>query len=231
MPATVTTDEQRVQQVLRNLLSNAVKFTDRGRVTLRISPQSGPGGRPMVAFAVSDTGIGIAEDKLQVIFEAFQQADGTTSRQFGGTGLGLSISRELTQLLGAELQVESVLGEGSTFTMLLPVEPDEVSSSTGAGAGGRRGEVGSGFAAAEFGAGGFGSVGVRPAGVGSGAGVADSGATGAGAVGVGPADVAGADAAAANGATSSAKALSDAWTTAAPGLLGLPRQARRNPPC
>ena len=123
-PATITTDEQRVQQVLRNLLSNAVKFTDHGRVALRIEPVPGPDGEPMVAFAVSDTGIGIAEDKLQLIFEAFQQADGTTNRQFGGTGLGLSISRQLTQLLGAELHVTSIPGEGSTFTMVLPVEPD-----------------------------------------------------------------------------------------------------------
>jgi CheY-like chemotaxis protein len=123
--------------VLRNLLSNAVKFTDHGGVTLTIAPKAGVGeghgagdgagdgadGTAMVEFAVTDTGIGISEDKLQVIFEAFQQADGTTSREFGGTGLGLSISKELTRLLGAELTVESEPGKGSTFALMLPVEP------------------------------------------------------------------------------------------------------------
>ncbi|OLE26995.1 MAG: hybrid sensor histidine kinase/response regulator [Catenulispora sp. 13_1_20CM_3_70_7] len=122
-PATVTADNQRVQQILRNLLSNAVKFTDSGEVTLRVEPAAGSRGERAVAFAVSDTGIGIAEDKLELIFEAFQQADGTTSRQYGGTGLGLSISRELTRLLGAELRVESIPGRGSTFTLLLPTVP------------------------------------------------------------------------------------------------------------
>jgi signal transduction histidine kinase/CheY-like chemotaxis protein len=124
-PATITGDEQRVEQVLRNLLSNSMKFTDHGTVTLRVDPAAGPRPAGAVAFAVSDTGIGIAEDKLQLIFEAFQQADGTTSRQFGGTGLGLSISRELTRLLGAELRVVSTPGRGSTFTLVLPVVPVE----------------------------------------------------------------------------------------------------------
>ena len=122
-PATVTADSQRVQQILRNLLSNAVKFTDTGEVTLRVTAARGAHGEPAVAFAVVDTGIGIAEDKLELIFEAFQQADGTTSRQYGGTGLGLSISRELTRLLGAELRVSSAPGRGSTFTLQLPIEP------------------------------------------------------------------------------------------------------------
>jgi signal transduction histidine kinase/CheY-like chemotaxis protein/HAMP domain-containing protein len=117
-PDALVTDEQRIQQILRNLLSNAVKFTDRGWVALNVAADGG-----MLEFAVSDTGIGIPEDKLRVIFEAFQQADGTTSRQFGGTGLGLSISRELTQLLGGDLAVHSKTGEGSTFTLRLPVEP------------------------------------------------------------------------------------------------------------
>jgi signal transduction histidine kinase/HAMP domain-containing protein len=117
----ITTDEQRVQQILRNLLSNAVKFTDHGTVRLEIAPD--PANPGILAFAVTDTGIGIAEDKLQLIFEAFQQADGTTSRQYGGTGLGLSISRELTQLLGGDLRVTSTPGQGSTFTLRLPTEP------------------------------------------------------------------------------------------------------------
>ena len=114
-PAVLYTDDGRVQQVLKNLLSNAFKFTSRGGVTMRVSPA--PKG---IAFVVADTGIGIADDKLRVIFEAFQQADGTTSRKYGGTGLGLSISREIARMLGGELQVDSTEGEGSTFTLILP---------------------------------------------------------------------------------------------------------------
>jgi signal transduction histidine kinase/HAMP domain-containing protein/ActR/RegA family two-component response regulator len=124
-PTTITTDEQRLQQVLRNLLSNAIKFTEHGGVTLTIAPRTSRTGSVSVEFSVTDTGIGISEDKLELIFEAFQQADGTTSRQFGGTGLGLSICKELTRLLGAELTVESEVGRGSTFTLLLPVEPSD----------------------------------------------------------------------------------------------------------
>jgi signal transduction histidine kinase/HAMP domain-containing protein/ActR/RegA family two-component response regulator len=132
LPAVLRTDEQRLQQVLRNLMSNALKFTDEGGVTLRI--RSAPAqeveqqvddetlraASSLVAFEVSDTGIGIHEDKLSVIFEAFQQADGTTSRRYGGTGLGLSISRQLTHLLGGALTVSSEPGVGSTFTLYLP---------------------------------------------------------------------------------------------------------------
>jgi signal transduction histidine kinase len=103
--------------VLKNLLANAFKFTASGAVTLRIAPEAA--GR--VAFAVSDTGIGIAPDKQEVIFEAFRQADGSTSRLYGGTGLGLSISRELTRLLGGELRLASLPGKGSTFTLVVPV--------------------------------------------------------------------------------------------------------------
>jgi CheY-like chemotaxis protein len=129
VPAVLHTDEQRLQQVLRNLLSNAVKFTQDGDVALDIrlagpaevkTPQlSRAPGR--VAFDVRDTGIGIPQDKLAVIFEAFQQADGTTSRKYGGTGLGLSICRELADLLGGELVVQSTPGKGSVFTLYLPV--------------------------------------------------------------------------------------------------------------
>ncbi|MGH3812193.1 MAG: ATP-binding protein, partial [Pseudonocardiaceae bacterium] len=128
LPATLHTDEQRLQQVLRNLMSNALKFTDEGGVRLRIRPASAEevagdalrAAPTRVAFEVADTGIGIAADKLSVIFEAFQQADGTTSRRYGGTGLGLSISRQLTQLLGGELTVRSEPGKGSVFTLYLP---------------------------------------------------------------------------------------------------------------
>jgi signal transduction histidine kinase/HAMP domain-containing protein len=116
LPDTILTDEQRLEQILRNLLSNAFKFTDEGGVTLSISAL--PGER--VSFAVADTGVGIPPDKLQVIFEAFQQADGTTSRKYGGTGLGLSISRELARALGGEIQVASTVGEGATFALVLP---------------------------------------------------------------------------------------------------------------
>ncbi|RZU75375.1 signal transduction histidine kinase [Micromonospora kangleipakensis] len=129
VPTRLHTDEQRLRQVLRNLVSNAVKFTERGRVQLRIErarPDELPGGielgeEPIVAFRVIDTGIGIAEQHLTAIFDAFQQADGTTSRRYGGTGLGLSISREIAQLLGGQITAQSVLGQGSTFTLYLPV--------------------------------------------------------------------------------------------------------------
>ncbi|MDR0345013.1 MAG: response regulator, partial [Nocardiopsaceae bacterium] len=126
MPEQLFTDEQRLRQVLRNLLSNAVKFTEHGRVELRSyiassGPRaSGNGHGPMVAFSVRDTGIGIAEENLETIFGAFQQADGTTSRKYGGTGLGLSVCREVAYLLGGEIHAESQLGAGSTFTLYLP---------------------------------------------------------------------------------------------------------------
>ena len=117
-PAEIFTDEQRLQQVLRNLLSNAFKFTEAGRVELVLD--AAPADTPYeLSVTVRDTGIGIAEDKLRLIFEAFQQADGTTSRRFGGTGLGLSISREITRALGGEIGVQSTPGEGSRFELLL----------------------------------------------------------------------------------------------------------------
>ncbi|HUR84966.1 MAG TPA: HAMP domain-containing protein, partial [Solirubrobacteraceae bacterium] len=116
-PATIFTDEQRLQQVLRNLLSNAFKFTEEGQITLELSAAEEP---YLLSATVRDTGIGIAEDKLRLIFEAFQQADGTTSRRFGGTGLGLSISRSIAHALGGEIRVQSAPGEGSAFELLLP---------------------------------------------------------------------------------------------------------------
>ncbi|MFF0430843.1 HAMP domain-containing protein [Streptomyces sp. NPDC004327] len=128
VPVDLVTDDTRLRQVLRNLLSNAVKFTEHGSVELRIEPASDDElpvsvhrGGPVVAFRVTDTGIGIAPENLEAIFGAFQQADGTTNRKYGGTGLGLSISREIAHLLGAALTVTSVPGEGSTFTLYLPV--------------------------------------------------------------------------------------------------------------
>jgi signal transduction histidine kinase/CHASE3 domain sensor protein len=124
-PATITADGQRTMQVLKNLLSNACKFTSEGTVTLRAySPDSteNPLSEPTMAFAVSDTGIGIPDDKQSLIFNAFQQADGSTSRTYGGTGLGLSISRQLARSMGGEIFLSSVAGKGSTFTLYLPLK-------------------------------------------------------------------------------------------------------------
>ncbi|MFE7095397.1 HAMP domain-containing protein [Streptomyces erythrochromogenes] len=127
-PHDLLTDDSRLRQILRNLLSNAVKFTERGGVELRIEPATAPEipagvsrRGPMLAFRVRDTGIGIPEQQLESVFGAFQQADGTTSRKYGGTGLGLSISREIAQLLGGAVTAESTPGQGSTFTLFLPV--------------------------------------------------------------------------------------------------------------
>src|SRR4051812_36743404 len=116
LPPSLDTDDMRLRQVLRNLLSNAMKFTEKGRVNLRIS-RAAP---DVMGFGVSDTGIGIPKDKQRLIFEAFQQADGSTSRKYGGTGLGLAISREIAGLLGGDLRVDSTVGSGSTFTLFLP---------------------------------------------------------------------------------------------------------------
>ncbi len=127
VPHTVRTDATRVRQVLVNLLSNAVKFTSTGSVCVHVSATSVE-GRPLIEFAVQDTGIGIAPDKLDVVFESFSQADASTTRQFGGTGLGLTICRRLTDLLGGEMSVESELGAGSTFRF--SIEAPEVPAPT-----------------------------------------------------------------------------------------------------
>lgn len=126
LPETIRTDSQRTMQILKNLLSNACKFTNQGEVTLRIfTPEAttNPLADNAVAFTVSDTGIGIHPDKHALIFNAFQQADGSTSRTYGGTGLGLSISRHLARSMGGEIHLSSEPGTGSAFTLYLPVEP------------------------------------------------------------------------------------------------------------
>jgi len=130
LPTSIRTDAQRLKQILKNLVSNALKFTEQGSVTIEIHrPSNGTdltrsalNPQRCVAFCVKDTGIGIPDDKQMVVFEAFQQAEGGTARKYGGTGLGLSIARELTKLLGGEIQLVSRSGQGSSFTLFLPLE-------------------------------------------------------------------------------------------------------------
>ncbi len=119
-PASFCSDHQRIFQIVRNLFSNALKFTSEGRIGIRVVGQ-GTGDEARLGIAVTDTGIGIPQDKHDVIFDAFRQVDGSTSRRFGGTGLGLSISRSLAQLLGGEIRLDSRPGDGSTFTLWLPL--------------------------------------------------------------------------------------------------------------
>ncbi|GEP90881.1 Signal transduction histidine kinase [Chitinophaga terrae (ex Kim and Jung 2007)] len=127
VPSAIETDQTRLEQILKNLLSNALKFTARGSVKLVVERAAAAGA---IKFTVRDTGIGIPEDKQQVIFEAFQQADGSTRRKYGGTGLGLSISRELAKLLGGGITVSSEPNKGSEFTVTVPVSRDATPAST-----------------------------------------------------------------------------------------------------
>ncbi|HMK19419.1 MAG TPA: HAMP domain-containing protein [Chitinophagaceae bacterium] len=133
LPTSMETDAQRLNQILKNLLSNAFKFTEKGEVKLRIYEAHNnwrqhhtglSNAQKVVAFEIRDTGIGISKDKQNIIFEAFQQAEGSTSRKYGGTGLGLSISRGLADLLGGSIELISEIGSGSTFTLFLPIDYD-----------------------------------------------------------------------------------------------------------
>ena len=126
-PAAITADERRVAQVLVNLLANAVKFTERGRVSLRVAPAA-DGGRRFLCFAVKDTGIGIAPETLAGLFRPFTQADTSSKRTFGGIGLGLAIARRVTEALGGQITVQSEAGQGSTFTLRIPLDPEPSSA-------------------------------------------------------------------------------------------------------
>ena len=139
LPASLETDAQRLNQILKNLLSNSFKFTEKGEVKLTIYEahhnwkQSHPAlekAKRVVAFEIKDTGIGISKDKQNIIFEAFQQAEGSTSRKYGGTGLGLSISRGLADLLGGSIDLESESGKGSIFTLFLPIDYNPATTKT-----------------------------------------------------------------------------------------------------
>ncbi|MDX1698451.1 MAG: ATP-binding protein, partial [Thiohalobacterales bacterium] len=122
VPDSIRSDSDKIRQIVLNFLSNAVKFTEQGGVTVRVAPGQDRSGRAYpVGISVADTGIGIESGKHEVVFEAFKQADGSTSRRFGGTGLGLAISRELANLMGGDIELESERGRGSTFTLFLPL--------------------------------------------------------------------------------------------------------------
>src|SRR5207244_12130970 len=138
LPPGIYTDQRRLQQVLKNLLSNSFTFTERGSVSISMIPAKGGwnsdnkvlnAAESVIAFSVRDTGIGISPEKHRIVFEAFQQADGTITRKYGGTGLGLSISREIATLLGGEIRLHSMAGEGSRFTLYVPATytPDMMS--------------------------------------------------------------------------------------------------------
>lgn len=141
LPETLRIDGQRTQQILKNLLSNAFKFTSHGSISLTVcvpGQSDNPLPLPAIAFAVIDSGIGIPPEKQEIIFQAFQQGDGSTSRKFGGTGLGLSISRQLARAMAGDITLESREGQGSVFTLYLPLEPHEVPGAVSAGAGSTR---------------------------------------------------------------------------------------------
>jgi len=123
LPAMIRTDPTRVQQCLINLTGNAIKFTENGHIHIIVSLQ-GTETKPLIRFDVEDTGIGIPPDKLDVIFQSFTQADGSTTRQFGGTGLGLTITKQLAELMGGEVSVKSQVGKGSVFTLMIPAGVD-----------------------------------------------------------------------------------------------------------
>ncbi|HMC26528.1 MAG TPA: response regulator, partial [Verrucomicrobiae bacterium] len=130
VPNLLRGDPGRVRQVLANLLSNAIKFTERGEVLVRVTKQSESGSNVLLKLAVQDTGVGIPSDRLAVIFDAFTQADGSTTRKFGGSGLGLTISKQLVRMMQGEIGVSSVLGQGSTFWFQLPFEKQPMSDLT-----------------------------------------------------------------------------------------------------
>jgi signal transduction histidine kinase len=131
LPAEVRADACRLRQVLTNLVGNAIKFTDRGEVALEASLLRRSPSRISIRFAVRDTGIGIAPERQAAVFESFTQADGGTTRRYGGTGLGLTISRQLVELMGGELRLESAVGRGSTFSFAIDAEvaPQPVAAS------------------------------------------------------------------------------------------------------
>ena len=137
LPEYIETDAQRLKQILKNLLSNSFKFTEKGSVALKVFVADKDKkfnslvlnkASKVIGFEIKDTGIGISKEKQHIIFEAFQQAEGSTSRKFGGTGLGLSISKGLTSLLGGAMELDSDLGEGSTFTLYLPLNYDAINA-------------------------------------------------------------------------------------------------------